>query len=117
MSIKSSVRTLAARLAKQAKAREKSIERAQKHATKTIGGRLESSNKKPGKSPTSSPLTEETRPSRPWARVRAGVAGFKLYARSENGKELRYQPWAQELVTIMLQAADEGGVHLCLAWP
>lgn len=56
-------------------------------------------------------------PIRPWTRIRGVPENLKFFSRTEEHKELRIQPWAQEIVSTLLQAADEGGIHLCLAWP
>lgn len=61
------------------------------------------------------PSTE--RPVRPWAKVRGLPDNLKFFSRTEEHEELRIQPWAQGIVSTLLQAADEGGIHLCLAWP
>ena len=53
----------------------------------------------------------------PWGRLHSGDAKLKLFARSEDKQELQLQPWTHELVDIMLEAADEGGINLCLLWP
>lgn len=54
---------------------------------------------------------------RPWAGVRASHDFVSTYRRAEPDREIRLQPWAREIVSTILQAADEGGTHLCLAWP
>lgn len=117
MPIKKSFRIMAERLASFSKAREKSIERAKQLVTKANNSRSHPSSNKPGKPPPATPSIEITRSRRSWASVCAGAAGITLYARSENGKELCTQPWAQGLVSTLLMAADEGSMHLCLAWP
>jgi hypothetical protein len=40
-----------------------------------------------------------------------------LYASGSDSTNLKLQPWARSLVNICLEAADTGGVHLCLLWP
>ena len=109
--------TFAERLADQAKARERIAERAKLFLAESAGGRPTSTPKKPAAILPPSTPKEETKLSRPWASVRAGAARLKLYSRSENGEEVFVQPWAHEMVSNILQAADEGDMHLCLAWP
>ena len=47
----------------------------------------------------------------------AGTFGLKFYSRTDESRELHAQPWATELTSILLRAACDGGVYLCLAWP
>lgn len=115
MPTKPPYRSLAVRQADQAKARERIAEQAKQIVTRPVGRRPEPPLKMPAEPPP--PPKEVMRPTRPWAGVRAGAAGIKLYTRTEQGKELRTQPWALGMVSTLLQAAEEGGVHLCLAWP
>ncbi len=108
--------TFLKRQADQAEARARLAGRAKQFGVKPVDG-----NKAPpppkATPPPSDPSPETTHPARPWANVRASGAGLKLYARSEGYTEVRAQPWAQGLVSTLLQAADQGGVHLCLVWP
>lgn len=64
---------------------------------------------------THEPVNE--RISRPWAKDQGISDGLKFFSRAESNIELRTQPWARDMVSMLLKAADEGGVHLCLAWP
>jgi hypothetical protein len=57
------------------------------------------------------------RSARPWANVRGVPEDLKFFSGTEEHDELQIQPWAQEIVSVLLQAADEGGIHLCLTWP
>lgn len=117
MAKKNPFKTFVDRQAERDKARNEMVERAKQLAAKKVSNRSASPRKKvitPSSHITAKVLT---RPFRSWAIVRAGEAPIKLYARSEDGKELRVQPWAQRMVSTLLQAADEGGVYLCLAWP
>ena len=109
--------TIAERLALQAKARKELAERSKKLAIKNNGDQKIPPSKKTAPKPLPSPTKEVLRLVRPWASVRAGTTPFKLYSQLGNRKEVFAQPWAQAMISNMLQAADEGTVHLCLAWP
>lgn len=116
MPIKHSLKTFADRQAERARSLEKMVNRAKQLATKKISGRPTSPRKK--SAPDLHSMSKaSTRPLRPWAKICAGKAPLKLYARSEEGKELHVQPWAQGIVSTLLKAANEGGVYLCLVWP
>ncbi|WP_199172910.1 hypothetical protein [Limnohabitans sp. JirII-31] len=106
-------KSLADRQADQAKAREKQAERARKYAVKPIGGK-----QPPAKryEVPPAPPSAQTRPQRPWAQVRAGNARLTYQSRTAN-ETVAEQPWAKELVSAVLAAADQGGVTLCLVWP
>lgn len=54
---------------------------------------------------------------RAWTKERTDSTPFGLHASSTASKELFLQPWARALVNVGLEAADAGGVHLCLLWP
>ena len=55
-------------------------------------------------------------PSAPWKAVRLIDSSFRYY--SDDAKtEIYLQPWAKGLVNITLNAAEHGGIHLCLLWP
>lgn len=56
-------------------------------------------------------------PDRPWVSSRLECAPMRLSARGSNTSPLELQPWARALVNVCLEAADSGGVHLCLLWP
>lgn len=59
-----------------------------------------------------------TRPQfRPWKRIRSGTAKLQFFARADGSQELRPQPWTHGIVDTLLEAANEGGVHICLVWP
>lgn len=110
-------KVLIERQADQARAREILAERAKQLTAKQVSDRQASSpNDQAATLPPPQPPTIASL-SRPWARVRAGEAFLKFYSRSEQGKPLHIQPWAREMVSTLLQAADKGGAHLCLVWP
>src|SRR5882672_4625414 len=109
-------RTVLERQADQARDRERLAEHAKQFAGKLLGEKNTPHPAKTTAPPSTSP-SQATGPVRPWANVRAGQAGLKFYARSEGNTEMRAQPWAQGLVSTLLHAADQGGVHLCLVWP
>lgn len=54
---------------------------------------------------------------RPWTKERVNRTPFGLYASGTLAKKLFLQPWAKALINVELEAADAGGVHLCLLWP
>lgn len=99
----------------QAKARKKKAEQARKYAAKPVGGKQPSS-KRNTVSPAPPTARPPTRTQRPWAQVRAGNALLTYQSRSAN-ETVAAQPWAKELVSEVLEAADQGGVILCLVWP
>ena len=108
-------KSLADRLADQARAREKQAERARKYAAKPMRG--EQCVAKPREvPPPSSQSPALSRPQRPWAQARAGNAHLTYQSRTAN-ETVAVQPWAQELVNVVLAAAEQGGVTLCLIWP
>lgn len=108
-------RSLADRLADQAKARAKQAERARKYVIKPMG-RTQSSAMPRAVPPPPPQPPAPTRPQRPWAQVRAGNARLTYQSRTVN-ETVAEQPWAKELVSTVLAAADQGGVTLCLVWP
>jgi len=108
-------KSLSDRQADQAKARERQAERARMYAAKPVGG------KKSSVKPRAVPQTPHSppvpaRPQRPWAQVRAGSASVTYQSRTAN-ETIAAQPWTKELVSALLEAADLGGVVLCLVWP
>lgn len=102
------------RQADQQRAREKLAERlnkrSQKRATNDTAERPDS----PAQQPSPSVRAE---PERPWAHVRLGSANFRYYASAPPHAEIYLQPWARDLVNVVLEACDSGGTHLCLIWP
>jgi hypothetical protein len=102
-------RSLADRLADQAKARAKQAEQARRYASKSLERKQLSA--KPLAVPPLSALSE-----RPWAQVRAGNANLTYRSRVSN-ETVAEQPWTKELVSILLATAERGGVTLCLIWP
>lgn len=106
------------RRADQVKARERQAEKAKQFAAKPIGSKEAVERKRQTKvipHPISS--VPDSRPIRSWAKVQAGEAALQLYARSEPQRKIFPQPWTSELVTTLLGAANDGGIHLCLTWP
>ncbi|CAB3839086.1 MULTISPECIES: hypothetical protein [Achromobacter] len=109
-------KSLADRLADQSKAREKQAELARKYATKTVGSRPPSVKARSLAAPPPPPPPVLVHPQRPWVQVRAGNAQLTYQSRTAN-ETVAAQPWAEELVSAVLEAADQGGVTLCLVWP
>jgi len=58
----------------------------------------------------------EAQPSMPWKRTRFNGSSFR-YFESTSKEEVFAQPWTKELVDAVLDAAENGGKHLFLAWP
>jgi hypothetical protein len=115
--MKPTFKDLIERQADQAKAREKRATQARRLVAKQDDVLpVESTDESAATVSTSQPR-KITRPSRPWAKVRGGEARLPFYSRSEERTQLIVQPWAQQIVSTLLAAADEGGVRLCLAWP
>ncbi len=111
----SQFKSLADRLADQAKARGNHAERARKYIAKPIGGT--SSSAKPRAAPRPAPSQPESvRVHRPWAQVRSGSSALTYQSRAAN-ETVATQPWAKELVNTVLEAAELGGTTLCLIWP
>lgn len=108
-------KSLAGRLADQSKAREKQAELARNYATKPVRGKPSSAKVRPlAVLPPQLPAL--VHPQRPWAQVRAGNAQLTYQSRTAN-ETVAAQPWTKELVSSVLEAADQGGVTLCLVWP
>ncbi|MCL4644633.1 hypothetical protein L0Y81_26230 [Burkholderia multivorans] len=111
----SRLKSLAERQADQAKARERLAELARKFAAQPVGRKQQPP--KPKAAPSARPAQlAPTRPERPWAKIRAGAAPLTYLSRAAN-EPIAPQPWAKELVSTLLAAADQGGVTLCLVWP
>lgn len=108
-------KSLVDRQADQAKARERLAERARKFAAKPVGGKTPPAKPKVAPAPPPTPPVA-TRAQRTWAQVRAGSAPLTYQSRAAN-EAVAPQPWAKELVSTLLAAADQGGVTLCLVWP
>lgn len=53
----------------------------------------------------------------PWGTLRSGAAKLQFFARAEGNQELHPQPWTRGLVNTLLDAADKGGVYVCMVWP
>lgn len=110
------LKSLADRQADQAKAREKRTELARKIAAKPTGSKQKAT--KPRAQASAPPVDSvaATRPQRPWAKIRAGSAHLTYQARTTN-EPIAPQPWTRELVSTLLEAADNGCITLCLVWP
>lgn len=108
-------KTLAERLADQAKAREKLAERVRKIATEADRFKQQPSKTK-AVAPAPPMPVPAARAIRPWAQVRAGSAALGYSARTADEK-ITPQPWTKELVSTLLEAADRGSLTLCLVWP
>jgi len=108
-------KSLAKRQADQAKAREKLAELARKFVAKPVGGKQRPANSEAAPPAPAAPPVP-TRPQRAWARVRAGSAPLTYLSRTAN-ETIAPQPWAKELASTLLTAADQGDVTLCLLWP
>lgn len=54
---------------------------------------------------------------RPWVSSRLEGTPMRLSASGASTSRLELQPWARALTNVCLEAADSGGVHLCLLWP
>lgn len=107
-------RSLADRRADQAKAKERLAERARKIAAGAVVSKQPQVESKPR---VTAPLpTVAQRAHRSWAEVRAGNASIKYSARATS-EEIAPQPWTKDLTSTVLEAADRGGVTLCLVWP
>lgn len=112
-------KSLADRLADQAKAREKRAELARKMAAKPARPKRKPAETKDQTSaPPIAPLpcAHPARPARPWAHIRAGDANLVYQARATS-EFIGPQPWTNGLVSTLLSAADEGTITLCLVWP
>lgn len=108
-------KSLADRQADQAKARARLAERARKFAAKPIGGKTPPAKLKVATVAPAAPHVA-TPAQRPWAQVRAGNAPLTYQSRAAN-EAVVPQPWAKELVSTLLAAAEQGGMTLCLIWP
>lgn len=108
-------KSLAKRQADQAKARERLADLARKFVAKPVGSKLQPVNAEAAPPAAATPPVP-TRPQRPWAQVRAGSAPLTLLSRTAN-ETIALQPWAKELLSTLLIAADQGGMTLCLVWP
>lgn len=67
--------------------------------------------------PATDPADTISRDSPSWKKLRSGASGLKYFSRACASQELKLQPCANSLVNTILDAACEGGVHLCLVWP
>ncbi|VVE37757.1 hypothetical protein PCO31110_04027 [Pandoraea communis] len=111
----SRLKSLAERKADQEKARERRVELARKLTAQPVGRKRQPTKAKVVLDAPPAKLAS-TRPERTWAKIRAGIAPLTYLSRAA-GEPIAPQPWAKELVSTVLAAADEGGVSLCLVWP
>lgn len=109
-------RSLAERQADQAKAQEKRAELARKISANPIGSKKQVAKPKSKRSSPTAPTVPAVRPRRPWAQIRAGTAHLAYQSRTES-ESITPQPWTNELVSALLEAADEGSITVCLVWP
>lgn len=58
-----------------------------------------------------------TRVTPSWVSARIADTPFGLYTIGSESTPITLQPWARSLVNVCLEAADSGGIHLCLLWP
>lgn len=103
---------------KQKEARERLLKRA--HTSHSPSAKQYLPEHKPSRrnlTMSPSPQVSIQRQIHPWGKLRSGTAKLQFFARTEGNQELRAQPWTQGLVDTLLDAADEGGVYVCLIWP
>jgi hypothetical protein len=108
-------KSLSDRLADQAEAKKRLLENARKVADRPSSSNTKSPSPASPK-PTTPAVVVTSRPQRPWAEVRAGSAPLKYSARTTS-EQIWAQPWTNGLVSTLLNAAERGGVTLCLIWP
>ena len=114
-------KSLLARQADQAKARQKAADLARKLASRSVPSATPAH---PSPQPAlacsapEEPVTQPgtAAPQRPWMHTRVETASLPLFARA-TGEAVRLQPWAVELANLLLNGAENGGVTLFLAWP
>jgi hypothetical protein len=66
---------------------------------------------------SNSPPQQEIEPTIPRTHELSAIDHLQFYSRSNNSNQLHIQPWARDMVATFMQAAENGGIHLCLAWP
>lgn len=108
-------KSLAERLAEQAKAKERQAERIRELSARPVVKKRLPIKSKVAPSPSQTPSPPKC-PQRPWAQVRAGSAPLSFRSRTAE-EALSLQPWTKDLVNTLLTAADKGGTVLCLLWP
>lgn len=111
----SRLKSLAVRQADQAKARERLADHARRFAAQPVGRMRQPTESKAAPSALPVPPVQ-MRPERPWAKIHAGSAPLTYLSRVAN-VPIGLQPWAKELVSTLLNAADQGSMTLCLVWP
>ena len=111
-------KSFVARQRDQAKAKEKLAEQARKLASRPIGSKKPEPEAISPKPAPATPTTPEVkrRDERLWRQVRVGSAPLEYCSRAA-GEQVWLQPWTKGLVNTLLEAADLGGVALCLIWP
>jgi hypothetical protein len=108
-------KSLAERLADQAKARERQAERIRDLSLRPVGKKRLAIKSKVEPPPSRAP-SASNRPQRLWAQARVGTAPLVYHSRTAV-ETMSLQPWATDLVNTLLTAADKGGTALCLLWP
>lgn len=105
------LKSLADRQAQQLRAKERIAQRLSERTRKPKTDRPDPATSAPAQPEAAEELAK------PWAKERVRSTPFGLYASGTASTELFLQPWAKALVNVALEAADSGGVHLCLLWP
>lgn len=87
-----------------------------------IGSKIEpgqalSPSPSPAEAANASPAPQASPPTALQPVLKAGTSGLKFYSRVDESKALSAQPWATELTNILLRAAGDASVNLCLVWP
>ena len=106
------LKSLLDRQAEQLRAKERLAQRLSERARKS---KVAERPGPPASAPTQPKSAEEI--ARPWTKERTDHTPFGLHSSGTASKELFLQPWAKALINVGLEAADAGGVHLCLLWP
>ncbi len=108
-------KSLAERLADQAKAKERQAERIREISARHVRERRTPAKSKIVPPPPHAPSAPK-RMQRPWTQARVGTAPLVYHSRTAL-ETISPQPWARDLVNTLLTAADKGGTVLCLLWP
>lgn len=103
------------RLADQAKAKERLADQARRLSVQPAKPKLQLAKSQSSTHVHTSAVSPH-RAQRPWAEVSAGDAPLEYRTRTAN-EQIWLQPWAKGLVNTVLEAADRGGITLCLVWP
>jgi len=108
------LKTFLNRQADQEKARQRLADRVKRVSSKAKPERAESSFAQPGLPLSGEP---DQMPAHAWKSVRALPDTSHIFTSALDGQHLGVQPWASGLVNVALEAAELGGVYLCLIWP